>query len=538
MRRVMTSQRLHFTSSENRPAWLRLHFGRLCAAFSCAVLLNFVPAQSSAQSIAIGAFALPTPNCSPAEITRGPDGALWFSEQGCNQIGRITTNGAITEYRLPPCTNNCNLYPPGGPSPTGIVSGPDGALWFAETGANAIGRITTSGAVTVYPITPPDLNHYSNHVPNSITVGADGALWFGEGAGPVIGRITTAGVVTEYNLCTISTSPSCDATIFGDDALATGPDGNLWFAGLVINGSIAGSLSPALQFAAYSLGGISADGITVGPGGNLWVIGNGGCGLRGGMGQYVISKVTTSGSVTAYPQTYSCTSANEITVGPDGAIWYALTVGAIGRITTSGSVTVYPVAASPGGITAGPDGNVWFTDPAGDEIWRVIPNSSGTPRSQVLPFPASESSPNFAVQWSAPATFGGVKGWSIFVSDNGGPFTLWLNAVGFVNQWYFSGQLGHRYGFYSLVTYDGLGTPESPKSVADATAVVPLGIPGDVDGDGFINCADIDLIKASFGEHTGETGFNPAADLNHDGIVNVLDLAIATQKLIPNSSCH
>jgi len=47
----------------------------------------------------------------PDQITAGPDGALWFTEARGNKIGRITTEGAITEFALP------------GPNsgPTGVV---------------------------------------------------------------------------------------------------------------------------------------------------------------------------------------------------------------------------------------------------------------------------------------------------------------------------------------------------------------------------------------------------------------------------------
>ena len=48
-----------------------------------------------------------------------------------NQIGRITTGGAITEYVVP-TTNS---------GPQDITAGPDGALWFTEYNGNNIGRI-------------------------------------------------------------------------------------------------------------------------------------------------------------------------------------------------------------------------------------------------------------------------------------------------------------------------------------------------------------------------------------------------------------
>jgi hypothetical protein len=33
---------------------------------------------------------LPTANSYPYEITAGPDGNIWFAEAGANKIGRIT----------------------------------------------------------------------------------------------------------------------------------------------------------------------------------------------------------------------------------------------------------------------------------------------------------------------------------------------------------------------------------------------------------------------------------------------------------------
>ncbi len=504
----------------------------VAAAVIGALIDVSIPAK--AQSVSFGAYALPTANCGPSEIASGPDGALWFTERSCNQIGRITTSGAITEYPLPACTNGCNLFAPGGPSPVGIAAGPDGALWFAESGANAIGRITTSGAITIYTLPNPHAPNYFNNIPESITAGADGAMWFSEAGSNNIGRITTSGVISQYNLCTLTSSPLCSVFIWGSQALTLGPDGNVWFAGFNSFGSVAGSISPALQVTEYSLNIPDAVAIAAGPDDELWFLGDGACTRM--TGQYFIAKSTTSGTSVSYSDPV-CSQGLGITPGPDGALWYSLTSNLIGRVTTSGNITKYPVMATPYGITAGADGNLWFADLSGNRIWQVIINGSGPVPSRVAPLPASEGSPNFLVQWSAPVNFGGVLGWSIYVSDNGGPFSLWLNTTGSVTAAYYPGQLGHKYGFYSIVTSDGIGFPERPKTLADATTLVSLGIPGDVNGDGSINCTDVNFVKASFGKRSGQYGFNAAADLNGDGVVNVLDLAIVTQKLIPGTSC-
>jgi hypothetical protein len=57
---------------------------------------------------------------------------MWFTEFGGNKIGRITTGGVISEFPVP--TQNSG--------PIDIAAGSDGAMWFAERGGNKIGRIT------------------------------------------------------------------------------------------------------------------------------------------------------------------------------------------------------------------------------------------------------------------------------------------------------------------------------------------------------------------------------------------------------------
>jgi len=49
--------------------------------------------------------------------------------------------------------------------------------------------------------------------------------------------------------------------------------------------------------------------------------------------------------------------------------------------------------------------------------------------------------------------------------------------------------------------------------------------PGDVNGDGYVNAADLAIVVGSFGKRFGQPGYNPAADINGDGIVDVRDLA-------------
>jgi hypothetical protein len=75
-------------------------------------------------------FPLPA-GAGPKDIAAGTDGALWFTESGANAIGRITTDGQVTHHPIPTPAS----------VPWGIVAGPDGAVWFTENATGKIGRL-------------------------------------------------------------------------------------------------------------------------------------------------------------------------------------------------------------------------------------------------------------------------------------------------------------------------------------------------------------------------------------------------------------
>ncbi|HTR38267.1 MAG TPA: SBBP repeat-containing protein [Bryobacteraceae bacterium] len=158
---------------------------------------------------------------------------------------------------------------------------------------------------------------------------------------------------------------------------------------------------------------------------------------------------------------------------------------------------------------------------------------SSPPVSHVAALPGTASSPNFSVQWSGSDATSGLVNYTIYVSDGTG-FTPWLSQTTATQAWY-TGYLGHTYRFYSAAR-DVAGNVEV-KTIADATTTVPAQMAADTNGDGQINCTDIAIVKASFGKRTGQTGFDPRADVNHDGIVDIRDLAAVSQKLIPGTTC-
>jgi streptogramin lyase len=212
-------------------------------------------------------------------ITAGPDGNVWFTEPS-GKIGRITPPGVITEFSTPSGYDGLAV----------IVTGPDGNLWFTEEFSSKIGRITTSGAVTEFPLAP-------GVYPVGITTGPDGNLWFTENSSLVpdevnnrrIGRMTPSGVVTEFTV----PGPASGYELF---AIASGPDGNLWFVDGVWSDYFAGELPS------------------------------------------YIGRITTSGSITEFPVNSVYTinpPLGAITRGPDGNLWFIELGMGIARLTPS-----------------------------------------------------------------------------------------------------------------------------------------------------------------------------------------------------------
>ncbi len=197
----------------------------------------------------------------PTSIAQGSDGNMWFTDQYRNSegrrfVGRITASGSITEFWIP-IGRRADL--PETSVPGGIALGADGSMWFTDDGTNTagrnlIGRITTSGVITEYPIPTP------GSMPGAIVLGSDGNMWFSEPGVNRIGSITPTGEIAEYPTPGVS----------GDITL--GPDGNIWFMGRpevdpigwIAPGGLVRTLPPTL------LGNASLGGIVAGADGNIW----------------------------------------------------------------------------------------------------------------------------------------------------------------------------------------------------------------------------------------------------------------------------
>jgi virginiamycin B lyase len=146
----------------------------------------------------------------PRPITSGPDGALWYGDFKLGQVGRMTTAGALTTFKVPQG------------APAGITSGLDGNLWLTANFGTAafVYRLTTGGTFTAFAVPADGMDGVSL---GPITLGPDGNLWFADydvttSRGSIV-RIRTSGSQTRFVFPTGTEV----------DGLASGPDGALWF---------------------------------------------------------------------------------------------------------------------------------------------------------------------------------------------------------------------------------------------------------------------------------------------------------------------
>jgi virginiamycin B lyase len=307
-----------------------------------AVVVTAVLGTASALGAgAIQEFPTPDATSAPRGIVAGPDGALWFAESGAPGIGRSAPDGTLTEFPI----TGVNA------SPQQIAVGPDGDLWATDAFAGVVHRITPDGDIT-------DVSLPTNAPTQGIAAGPDGALWVTLPSADRLARIVPDGAVTELPLPTAGAQP---------DGIAAGPDGALWFTqrgtGAIGRVTVDGTFS---SFPIPAGGGSSPRGIVAGPDGALWFaehdVGRAG---RLDPATGAVTEVALGGG--AQPLA--------IAVGGDGALWLTddRPAGGLIRVTVAGGVsrTALPAGAgAPVGVAAGPDGAVWFTR-SPDRVGRV-----------------------------------------------------------------------------------------------------------------------------------------------------------------------
>jgi virginiamycin B lyase len=132
--------------------------------------------EVSELKVTIHEWAVPTKGAHPHDPAVGLDGALWFTEQMANKLGRLDpATGAFKEYPLVAGKNS---------GPHGLVADKDGNIWYTANFAGYIGKLDPrSGKVAEYKM-PDD----SVDDPHTAVFDARGILWFTAQGGNAVGR--------------------------------------------------------------------------------------------------------------------------------------------------------------------------------------------------------------------------------------------------------------------------------------------------------------------------------------------------------------
>src|SRR6201984_3448433 len=126
--------------------------------------------------VTIKEWTVPTKGAHPHDPAVGADGALWFTEQMANKIGRLDPRtGEMKEYSLK-VTNS---------GPHGLVADREGNIWFTANFAGYIGKLDPkTGEVKEYKM--PDEKADD---PHSLIFDGHGTLWFTLQGANMVGRL-------------------------------------------------------------------------------------------------------------------------------------------------------------------------------------------------------------------------------------------------------------------------------------------------------------------------------------------------------------
>ena len=204
-------------------------------------------------------FTLPRPDELPISLAMGSDRNIWWVDGGtgaAGTVGRLTSNGKITEFRTRLMTGG-----------TDIVASPGGAMWFSGIRATSgtqttaiVGQAASNGSITEYQLKGSD------SAARSVAAGGDGNAWVSvdrRGNDGQIVRVTPAGNTTSYR---VNGQPGAIAA-YGPDKLDFTIDDEATYGEIALDGSVTYTSLP---------GGPSARAVdvTVGSNGDEWFSGS------------------------------------------------------------------------------------------------------------------------------------------------------------------------------------------------------------------------------------------------------------------------
>jgi virginiamycin B lyase len=276
-------------------------------------------------------YPMPDTLESPTAIAAGADGAVWFTIDRSDVIGRVQ-NGTIQRIS----TSGRNL------EPLGVGAAPDGAAWFTDAVAGAVARVTPTGEVSRLKLDTPIVRL------GRLAVGGDGSVWFAESTSYSITQIKDGRIIRH----------EVESPRGGPFGVAVAPSGVVWAtlqaADQLLRINTDGRVD---TFDVPHRGAVPTD-IAIGLDGSAWFVevrGNRIGALRDGKFSEFEVGVANAG-------------LSGIAVAGDGTVWFGmLREAALGRLR-NGKVAVFHLPrkdARPFSVTVDPAGAVWYADISG-----------------------------------------------------------------------------------------------------------------------------------------------------------------------------
>jgi len=264
----------------------------------------------------------------PTALAVAPDGAVWFTIDFSNAIGRLR-NGKID--RISKQSTNVDAL--------GIGVDADGNAWFADAPSVAILRISPSGEVKSFPLGTPIARL------GRVAVAPDGGVWFAESSAYSVTRLKD-GVLTRNAIQSLRGGP------YG---VAAGRDGTVWAT--LQGGNQLLRITPSGEITEYEIPtrGSSPTDVAVDAQGVVWFLE-----FRGNkIGRF------ENGKFTEFAAPVEGAALSGITVTPDGSVWFGmLRARSLGRLY-DGKFKTFPLPredARPYSVAADAKGNVWYAD--------------------------------------------------------------------------------------------------------------------------------------------------------------------------------
>ena len=125
--------------------------------------------------VVIKEWLVPTPGSRPHDPLATADGAIWYTGQFANKLGRLDPKtGTIKEFRLPDKSG-----------PHGLTADKDGNIWYTGNFKSTVGKLNPkTGEVTEYFMPNPAARD-----PHTPIFDKTGMLWFTVQGGNMVGRL-------------------------------------------------------------------------------------------------------------------------------------------------------------------------------------------------------------------------------------------------------------------------------------------------------------------------------------------------------------